>query len=140
MRHPLRLLTIATGLVAFQTGSAAQSTHANPYSGIARQNPFRLVAPSVSPPPVQTELRPAQKIRLAGISSVGGHACALLEVQELNSEKVTRPILQEREEFADMKILAIDPVAGAVRVRIGGKSEKLVITSSFWKDTVQHPH
>jgi hypothetical protein len=63
----------------------------------------------------------------------------LLEVQDFKSEKVKRPILQERGEFADMKVLKIDPVEGTALVQIGRKSEKLMITSSFIKDAVQHP-
>jgi hypothetical protein len=126
-------------LIALGTASASEPRLANPYMGIPLNNPFRLVAPKPLPPEIQPQAPPDGKIRLAGISSVGGHPRALLEIQHRSGENITRPILQERDEFGDMKVLGISPEEGSILVKIGPKTEKLLISAGFDKDLPRLP-
>src|SRR5436190_163659 len=123
----------AIALTALQAASASERAN-NPYLDISRNNPFRLVAPSILRPTVEPE-PPKLKIRLAGISTVGGRTCALLEVQQIQLGTVTRPVLHEREQFADMKLMDVDAKKGTALVRIGAKTEKLSLSPEFQKDS-----
>jgi hypothetical protein len=131
----LWLIPLSLALVAARTAFCSGSKLPNPYLDIPRNNPFRLLAPVVLPPIMEPEAPPDQRIRLTGISTVGGRACALLEVERKGSGEIRRPILQEKEEFADIKLLGIDPEAGAVFLRVGRKTEKLMISPANERDS-----
>jgi hypothetical protein len=100
----------------------------NPYKEIPRHNPFRLLAPVALLPPVEKKPAETQTIRLAGISSVGGTTIALLEVRSANDPLIHRPILQEKEKFADIEVVSIDPEHGTISVRIDAKTKNLCVS------------
>ncbi|HMJ90065.1 MAG TPA: hypothetical protein VK530_09625 [Candidatus Acidoferrum sp.] len=94
----------------------------NPYQIIIDRNPFQLKTPPVVQPPSTepTNAPPPIEIRLTGISDLLGEPKAFLQFQNQQTKKFEfPPALQVGEKQGDIEVLAIDTIAGTVRIRNG---------------------
>lgn len=120
---------VLSGLL-LNPGAKANVPHAQgyPYQGIVERNIFGLKPP---PPPVRPEdvKPPVPKVWLTGITTILGNKRALLKVQipakPPQQAKEESYILTEGQSEADIEVLAIDEVAGTVKVDNHGTIQTL---------------
>jgi hypothetical protein len=117
-----RYLTAATlaGLTVF---TSAEVVKENPYQIIIDRNPFGLKPPPLPPPPptnAVTDTTPPPTVFLTGISTLLGKTNAFLQLKNSQTKKDEfPPPMQAGEKQGEIEVLAIDPEAGTVRIRIG---------------------
>lgn len=132
-REQLLAVWLAGGLFLPAAAHALTSTD-NPYNSIVVRNPFGLIAP---PPPAPIETTtPPSNIKLTGITTILGIKNALLMAQEPGpAGKSQSYILTEGQREGQIEVLAIDNIAGLVKVNNAG----VVSTLNFDKDGFKSP-
>lgn len=122
MRTKISLLLFA-GL-GFCSGAVA-TTESNPYQAIVTRNVFGLKDPL--PPPMVEQAKPAPKLILTGITTIG-KTRALLKASPAQPQLGGQPggeesfILGEGERQGDVQVVSIDPALGKVTLNLGGES------------------
>lgn len=107
----------------------------NPFKSIVTRNPFGLIPTPVAPPAVEAP-PPPSNIKLTGITTILGIKNALLMVQEPGpGGKSQSYILTEGQREGQIEVMAIDNIAGTVKVSNAGT----VATLSFDKDGLKAP-
>jgi len=107
----------------------------NPFKSIVTRNSFGLIPPP-PPAPVVDPTPPPSNIKLTGITTILGIKNALLMVQEPGpSGKSQSYILTEGQREGQIEVLAIDSIAGTVKVSNAGN----VATLTFDKDGLKAP-
>ncbi len=102
-----------------------------PYHAIPSANVFRLAQPV--PAPVVAQTAPLPRFRLAGITTFPRGKRALLQVastplRDRNSEEQSF-ILEEGQRSGKVEILAIDEIAGSVRLSYAGTPVVLTLAN-----------
>ena len=96
---------------------------ANPYQSIVERNVFHLNPPPAPPDP-EANKPPPPKIFLTGITTLMGSRRALLKTAPTGkpgeAAKEKSYMLAEHERMDDLEVLAIDEVAGSVKVSYAG--------------------
>lgn len=124
MKHGTITGCLAAALLAgFSLGAHAENND-NPYRVIADRNPFALKPIPPPPPPpdtsVPTNTPPPVDIKLTGITTLLGPPKVFLQLVNAQTKKPDYPPpLQVGDKQNDVEILAIDTVAGTVRIKQG---------------------
>ena len=126
-------------LLAGLTTFASAEVKENPYQVIIERNPFGLrpIPPPVPPPSNEPVVeQPALEVKLTGITTLLGPPKVLLEVIDTKTKKTDRPrplAVGDTDEPSGIKIVAVDPEAGTVRIKNGAAETTL----DFDKDGIK---
>jgi len=104
-------------------GAEPAAPAGNPYQSIVERNVFHLNPPPAPPDP-EANKPPPPKIFLTGITTLMGNRRALLKTtppaKPGEPPKEKSYMLAEHERLDDLEVVAIDEVAGSVKVTYGG--------------------
>lgn len=126
----MRFLFYCLIFIAFNIAIADSETEK--YSAIVQRNAFNLRTPEPPKPPEPPP--PSVTVKLTGITTILSSKRALLVVQEQGKPSETK-MLREGEKEGPVEVVAIDEVAGTVKIINSGKE----MTLSFEKDGIKPP-